>query len=93
MRKNNDAYYKTNVKEESLWKVDSGSAIQEIPRILWTQNVYCSIHKSPQLKPVHNQMNPVHILTLSVFKIHLMLSSCKHMSRSSKWFLSFTPSE
>jgi hypothetical protein len=48
--------------------------------------IYYCIHKSPSLYSILSEMNPVHILTHSVFKIHfnIILPS---MAMSPKYFV------
>jgi len=35
--------------DSSSWEVNSQSAGQEIPRLLWNPKLHCRIHKSPQV--------------------------------------------
>jgi hypothetical protein len=44
------------------WEADNHSASQEIPSLLWNQNVYYRVHRKLSLVPILIQMNPVHTL-------------------------------
>jgi hypothetical protein len=43
---------------------------QEFPNNLWNPRAHFSVHKSPPLAPVLNQINTVHMTPSYVFKIH-----------------------
>jgi hypothetical protein len=62
------------------------SASQEIPRILWNQNVYYRVHKSPPPVAIPCQMNQIHIPKPYFPKTHfnIILSSTP---RSCEWSL------
>jgi hypothetical protein len=52
-------------------EANSYSASKEFPYLLWNQKVHYHAHKSPSLNPILSHINPVHILILSLFKIHV----------------------
>jgi hypothetical protein len=51
------------------WKPDSYSAAQEIPRILWDLNINYCVHKWHPRSPGLIQYNPIHAITIHIFKI------------------------
>ena len=52
---------KINSMEQSpSWKSNSYSVSQEIPNVLWKQNVHYPAHNSPSIVPVLEQINPIH---------------------------------
>jgi len=53
------------------WEVNSHSASQEIPHLLWNSNVYYRFHKSLPLVPILNHLNPDHSFTHFLFNIVL----------------------
>jgi hypothetical protein len=54
--------HKTNDTDLSpSWESNRSSALQEIPRILWTTTVHYSNHKSPQLVPMLSKINRVQV--------------------------------
>jgi hypothetical protein len=74
------------MKQTSSWE---GSAIQDIPHILWNLKVHCHVHKIPQSSTLLSQMNSVHILTCYFFKIHFNIILFRFSSP--KWPLPFIP--
>jgi hypothetical protein len=65
-------------------QVNSHSACQEIPLLLWNEKVHYRVNKSQQMIPILSQMHPVHNIQPSFLKIHfnIILPS---MPRSSEW--------
>jgi hypothetical protein len=74
-------------QESTSYEVSNQSAIQEIFCFLWNSKISYSIHKSPSLVPILNQMNPVHTLPPYFFEI------LSPIPRSFKWFLLFRLSD
>jgi hypothetical protein len=42
------------------WEVDNYASVEEFPNILWSPEVYYSVHKKPPLVPILSLINPVH---------------------------------
>jgi hypothetical protein len=55
-----------SMEQNHSWETGSRSGDQEIPSLLWNQNV----HKEPPLHPILSQLSPIHIFTLYFFKIN-----------------------
>ena len=53
------------------WWTNRFSASQEIPRILRNPNVHYHVYKSRSPVPILSQINPVHVVTSHLLKIHL----------------------
>jgi hypothetical protein len=61
----------TNSTEQThSWKANSHSASQEIPQLLWNQNIHYRVHKSLPLVSILNQTYPVHTLPRCFSKIN-----------------------
>jgi len=58
-------------QQSPSWEANSSTASQEIPRILWNQNVHCRVHNSSPSVPVLSQIIPVHAFPLYYLKVHL----------------------
>lgn len=67
-------------------KVNSCSATQEIPYLLWDSEVHESAHKSPLLVPVLSQMKTVHYLIPILLRFTSILYSHLNLSPSSSLF-------
>ena len=50
------------MEQSPFSEANRSSATQEIPRILWNQNVYLRFYKRPPPVPILNQIDPVHVL-------------------------------
>ena len=82
-----DAGFGTYSMEQSpSWEANLSLASQEIPRILWNQNVHYRIHKRPSPVPILSQLDPAHTYPSHLLKICFILPSTL---RSSKWFVYF----
>ena len=77
-------------------EADRFAACQEIPRILWNQNVHYRNHKCPTPVRILSQLDLVHTPTSLFLKIHLIPLSIlspypyypPSTPESPKWFLS-----
>lgn len=59
----------------SFLEAESQSARPDILNFLWNPRIYYSAHKNLTWGSMLTQMNPVHILTLHFFQIHLNYNS------------------
>jgi len=55
------------------WEPNRFSASQEIPRILWNQEVHYRIHKCPPTVSIVSQLDPIYTLTSHFLKIHIKI--------------------
>ena len=58
----------SSMKSIPCWKAYSRTADQEIPRILWTPRVRCSVYNNPPFLLIPSQMIPLHTLPAYFFK-------------------------
>jgi hypothetical protein len=66
-------YNKINNKlmeNKPIWEADSHSPIMKTPCLSWHPRVYCSVYKNPPLDHDLSQINPIHTLPHSFFKIY-----------------------
>jgi hypothetical protein len=82
----------SSMEQSPSWETISHSANQEIPHLLWNQNVHYCFHNSPLIIPILSQMNPVHIFPLyfRTIRYNIILPSTP---RSYAWFLPFRLSD
>jgi len=73
--------------QSRFWEALRFSTSQEIPRISWNLKVYYLIHKCPPPVLILRQIDPVHIPTSQLLKIHLNIILTS-MLGSPKWSLS-----
>jgi len=55
--------------------LNSRSPNQQIPHLLWNQEIYDRVYNCPPLTPILSQMNPVHSSNSTYLKSILVLSS------------------
>ena len=67
------------------WEANRFSASQEIPRILWNQDVYYRIHKCPPPALILSQINlvRVHLIPLPEIHFNIIFPSTPVSSKSS----------
>jgi hypothetical protein len=58
------------MEQSSFWEANNRSASEEIPCLLYNPKVHYCIHNSLPLAPILSQMNPVHTLSPTFYKIH-----------------------
>ena len=75
------------MEQSPSWEATRFAASQEIPCILWNQNVHYHIHKYPPPVAILSQLNPVHTPTSHFLKIHLNII-LPSIPGSPKWCLS-----
>jgi len=63
------------MEQSPSWQANRFSASQEIPHILWNTKVHYHIHKTPPPVPIQNQINSVHVLHPTSWRLILTLSS------------------
>jgi hypothetical protein len=60
-----------STQQSPSWEANRFSASKEIPSILWNPKVHCCNHKRPPPVPILSQLNPFHMPTSHLLKIHL----------------------
>ena len=63
------------MEQSPSWESNQFSAGQEIPRILWNQNVHYRIHKDLPPVPILSQINPFPVLHPTSWRSILILPS------------------
>jgi hypothetical protein len=76
---------------ESSWDAKSLSAIEEIPRILWNQNLHYLVYKSRTRVPTLSQINPFHASHPIYLRCNLLLLSCLCLGLTVVFFLQPSP--
>jgi hypothetical protein len=51
--------------------------VQKYPASLWNPMVHYRAHKSPPLDPILGQLNPVHFVSVTIYK-YFKLGQCLH---------------
>jgi len=76
------------MEQSRSWEVNSSSASQEIPHIIWNAKVHSRVHQSLQLLPILGHINPLHTLQTDFFKIHrnIFLPSASGISKLLLYF-------
>lgn len=63
-----------SIERSPWWKANSSSGSQDIPKILWTQNVHCRVHKSQLRVRIMNQLNPGQYTHTDLYKIQFSIN-------------------
>jgi hypothetical protein len=77
-------------KKSNNWKADSRSVFK-VPHLLWNPTVHYRVHKGPIPGPTLSQLNPVHTLTPTSFRIQFIIIYLVSTPASFKWPLSGLP--
>jgi hypothetical protein len=58
------------MEHDPCWEASSFSASEEIPRILWNSKDLYRVHISPLLIPTMSHINPIHVPSSYLWKMH-----------------------